>query len=94
MIKEVILQGGNIKCPICGNKFKWSYKLELISTPELESMNKIASSVSSTPHQYIRRIATEQNTIRFSIGCMKCGTEIETNTMELIDKENYEENKK
>lgn len=24
---ETIMQGGYVKCPICGNAFKWSYKL-------------------------------------------------------------------
>lgn len=93
MEKEVILQGGKIKCPICGDVFKWSYKLELVLTPELEIMDKIATRVSRTPHEYISHIATEQNTIYFSIACMRCGTKIETDTMELINKENYKENK-
>lgn len=88
MIKTVILQGGNIKCPICANKFKWSYKLELVSTPELEGMNKIATAISSTPHEYIRHIVTTQGNVRFSIGCIKCGVNIETDSMELIKEEN------
>ena len=93
MLKDVILQGGYVKCPICGNTFKWSYKLELLHSPEMERMNKAPTAIYSTPHKYISHIATADGNVRFFIGCEKCGVSIETEAMELINKENYEQNK-
>lgn len=90
MIKDVILQGGQIKCPICGNQFNWSYKMELINIPELERKNKIVTTTSSFPHKCIAYIATLDGNIRFVITCERCRTNIETESMELINKENYE----
>lgn len=93
MLEDVILQGGAVRCPICGNAFKWSYKLELIHSPELSSMNKAPTAIHSTPHRYISHIATVDNKVRFAISCIRCGVTIETGTMELINKENYEQNR-
>ena len=93
MLKEVILQGGYAKCPICGYDFKWSYKLELISSPKLEDANKAPTVKYSTPHKYITHTVTVDGNVRFFIGCEKCGVNIETNTMELINQDNYNSNK-
>lgn len=94
MTKNIILQGGSIKCPICGNAFKWSYKLELIRTSDLDAMNKRATIISCTPHNYITHIVTADENVRFSIGCERCAANIETEPMELINSENFEKNKK
>lgn len=93
MLKDVILQGGCIQCPICSNTFKWSFKLELISTDETESLNKASTAIDCSPHSYITPIATVDKKVRFLIACEKCDVNIETDPMELISQDNYNRNK-
>ena len=90
---ETIMQGGYVRCPICGNAFKWSYKLGLISSANWEIMNKAPTVIESTPHRYITHVATADGKVRFLVGCDKCGVSIETHAMELTNKDNYNSNK-
>ena len=93
MLEKKIAQGGVIQCPICGNRFKWTYKLELLHNPELERRNRVSTVFESTPHKYMTHIVTADNNVKFVIGCQRCGTNIETSCMKLMDEENYENNK-
>ena len=92
-MKVVILQGGKISCPICGNNFSWSFKLTKLSDIWLDYSKKTPTEIISTPHKYISYVLTSDNNVRFTIGCQQCGTSIETDKMALINKENYEHNK-
>lgn len=93
MLKDIILQGGHIQCPICGNTFDWSYKLQLLMNSELESMNKAPTAIERHPHEYISHISTSDGNVRFIVGCQKCGYSIETETMKLMDEANYKKYK-
>ncbi len=91
--KDIVLQGGSIVCPICQNKFNWSYKLTYITDVHLGSKDTIATSIESTPHRYISHVSNSNGSIRFIIGCERCGYNIETDYMELINKDNFEANR-
>ena len=93
MIKEVILQGGYVRCPICDNAFKWSYELKLITNSDFKKSNITSPATTSTPHNYITHTATIDGKVRFFIGCEKCGVTIETDAMELMNLDNYNLNK-
>ena len=93
MLENKVCQGGIILCPICGNKFKWSYKLDILHVPAIEARNKVVTSCESTPHKYMTHVLSLDKKIKFIIGCEKCGTNIETEYMEMVDEENFKKNK-
>ena len=89
MLRTLIEQGGHIICPVCNNSFNWSYKFEQICPENSCNLNGIPTSTESTPHRYISHIATFDGKVRFVIPCKNCHSNVETDTMELINRENY-----
>ena len=93
IFQDRILQGGHIRCPICGNSFNWSYRLQIYTGSRTEYVDKTITSVNSTPHRYISHITTADGRVRFMVGCESCGYSIETETMELMNEANYKKYK-
>ena len=93
LLRTLIEQGGHIICPVCNNSFNWSYKFEQICPENFCNPNGIPTSTESTPHKHISHIATANGKIRFIITCKNCCSNIETDAMELINKNNYRSNK-
>ena len=87
--EERIMQGGHIVCPICGESFNWSYKLMVDKGSPLEMMNTTPTYIDSTPHKYMAYVITKEKLVRFSIGCKRCTSMLETDPLELINKTNY-----
>ena len=84
-MRVTIDQYGTVKCPVCGETIEWSYKLQCWIP---NGIDRLATAVESVPDT-ITYFATEEGTVCFRIGCKKCGSAIETNTMPLVahDKE-------
>lgn len=93
MLENKICQGGIILCPVCGNKFKWSYKLDVIHASITETRNKVATAYESTPHKYMAHVLSVDKKVKFLIGCEKCCSTIETEYMKMVDEENFEKYK-
>ena len=93
MLANKIRQGGIILCPICGNKFKWSYKLDVVHVPGVETRNQVVTACESTPHKYMTHVLSVDKKVEFIIGCEKCCANIETEYMKMVDEENYKKNK-
>ncbi len=95
MVKNVILQGGTARCPICGNVTQWSCKLDTITSPEFTALNKMPTAFDATPsYRHVSYIMTADGQVHFVIGCDRCGAPIETEVMPLIDENNYRQNKR
>ena len=82
MITNVIQQSGHLQCPICKNAFDWSYRLNLMTSPEMDAINK---ALTETDPGHISHIATAQGKVWFIVPCQKCGCLIETDEMELVN---------
>lgn len=81
-----INQYGTVKCPVCGKIIEWSYKLVCWIPNEA---NRLATTVESVP-EAITHFATEEGKVCFRIGCKKCGSTIETNSMPLLSRDKEE----
>ncbi len=86
---DLILQGGCGICPICNSKFKWHYTLVKTEryTPEEGQQTHYTPFCSKNCNGHI---VTANGKVRFIILCSICKSQIETESMELISKDNYE----
>lgn len=82
-----ICQGGKIKCPICEEKFVWSYKLTATLNSE-GNIESIPAIINASPDN-ITYVVVGDDCIKFHIPCRKCFSLIETSTTNMINKNNY-----
>lgn len=82
----VIKQGGSITCPVCHTQVDWFYSLRPVMLPHgTEYLSEKSGSVSG-----IKPITDPfSKEVRFIMTCKICHTDMETDTMRLIDKSNY-----
>ena len=88
-MEPVILQGGVVKCPVCGTVIKWKCK---VTKCYLTEFDRFATCDDCIPCEHVRYITTSDGKVRFNICCTKCVSVIETENMDLIDKSNYDKN--
>lgn len=85
---NVIMQGGCMVCPLCHNQKKWRFKRDFVHYPFQNGM-----AVVDDPHGIKDFIISADNKVRFLIFCDTCKVTVETDSMEFVNKENYEKYK-
>ena len=81
-IQLKIKQSGTVDCPICYNKFNWSYKME---TMPMEN-GRMASCFDVKPHyNLVSHYFNDSGKVIFRICCEICNSCIETKPMDLIE---------
>lgn len=85
---NVIMQGGCMVCPLCHSQRRWKFKRDFVG------FSSQGSRISQDDIRSVEGlIVSADNKIRFSMHCLTCGVVMETDSMELINKENYEKYK-
>lgn len=82
----VIKQGGAITCPVCHTQVDWFYSLWPVMSPY---GTKYSSEESGSVSKIKPITDPFSKEVRFVITCKTCHTDMETDTMRLIDKSNY-----
>ena len=85
-----IKQGGSVICPVCHNQFDWYYRLGPVSEfGETRYVFETPPSVLG-----IKPITDPRSKeVRFIMTCKTCFTDIETDSMRLIDEDNYNQHR-
>jgi hypothetical protein len=88
---NVIMQGGCMVCPLCHSQRRWRYKRDLVHYPF-----QSGTVTQDYPYGYNgidSVVVTADNKVRFLMRCHTCNVIMETDSMELINKENYDKYK-
>ena len=85
---NVIMQGGCMECPLCHSQRRWRFKRDFVG------FSSQGSRISQDNFRSVEDfIVSADNKIRFSMHCLTCGVVMETESMELINEENYDKYK-
>lgn len=85
---NVIMQGGCMICPLCHSQKKWKIKRDFAYYP-----HQCGIAVEDEINGIENIFVSADNKVRFIICCDTCKVAMETDSMELINKENYEKYK-